>query len=113
MVYLVCRAARVFQTLIAISIFSALIHTSFLTANETMALSKQANEDVLRQMTSDRSVKEYVESLMAPFPNYESFLTSVRRCTDILGRFLYVMKNFITRIQIYFAQITIDQCYFT
>ena len=59
-----------------------------------MALSKQGNEDALRQLTSAKSVKEDAELLMAPYLNYESFLTPAPMSICVLGRFVSTWKNF-------------------
>ena len=59
-----------------------------------MALSKQGNEDALRQLTSAKSVKEDAELLMAPYLNYESFLIPAPISICVLGRFVPTCRIF-------------------
>ena len=58
-----------------------------------MSVSKQGNEDALRQLTSAKSVKEDAELFMAQDLNYQNFLTHAPMSICVLGRFVCVMKN--------------------
>ena len=54
-----------------------------------MALSKQGNDDVIREMTSAKSVKEDAALLLAPYMNFEEFLVPAPISICILGELVF------------------------
>ena len=55
----------------------------------TMALSKQGDDDVIREMTSAKSVKEDAALLLAPYMNFEEFLVPAPISICVLGEFVF------------------------
>ena len=54
-----------------------------------MALSKQGDDHVIREMTSAKSVKEDAALLLAPYMNYEEFLVPAPISICVLGELIF------------------------
>ena len=55
----------------------------------TMALSKRGDDDVIREMTSAKSVKEDAALLLAPYMNFEEFLVPAPISICVLGELIF------------------------
>ena len=54
-----------------------------------MALSKQGDDDVIKEMTSAKSVKEDAAFLLAPYMSFEEFLVPAPISICVLGEVVY------------------------
>ena len=55
-----------------------------------MALSKPKENDVMRELTSAKTVKDDVALLMAPYINFEHFLIPAPLSICVLGTYLHI-----------------------